>query len=471
LVDRPNLLLITTDQHRGDCLGIAGHPVVETPNLDFMLARGAYFPRAYTEVPSTVGARRTLISGQKPFTHGMIGYKDGVPWEIEHTLPGELAKAGYQTEFVGNMHLYPPRKLFGFHHAVHHEGARGSPDYVDDYKEWLAGTQWGREGVQERDHGVPSNSWIARPFHLPEHCHVTNWTVSMAIHFLKRRDPTMPFFIWISFIKPHAPLDPPLVYFNQYVDAEIPKPFIGDWAGMHAVKVKAVDPNMWRGVLPWRLIRRARAAYYGLITHIDHQLGRLFEWMMRRRLLHRTFVLMASDHGEMLGDHYLYRKSYAYEGSARIPFIIRFARSMDLEPGQTIDKVVGLMDVMPTLLDAAEVKIPETVEGSSVLPLLRGEDVKWRPYLHGEHSACYSPENAMHYLTDGKEKYIWFPPSGREQLFDLQSDPHELHDLAADPKARKRLEMWRNRLVEELAPRGDGLSDGKNLIPQRLRGS
>ena len=463
--DRPNLLLITTDQHRGDCLGIAKHPVVETPHLDAWFGRGACFVRAYSEVPSTTSARRTVISGQRPERHGMVGYKDGVPFDVAHTLPGELARAGYQTQFVGNMHMHPHRKLFGFHHKILHEGPRGVPGYVDDYNAWLAQTPWGAVG--ERAHGLDSNSWVARPFHLPEGCQTTNWTVSMAIHFLDRRDPTQPFFLWISFVKPHAPLDPPDPYFRPYLDMDLPEPPIGDWAHVHRVAPEGPDVNAWRAVLSPRVIHRAQAAYYGLITHIDHQLSRLFQHLRNLGLWDHTFALMTSDHGEMLGDHHLYRKSYAYEGSARVPFLIRYARGMeDLESHKVVDQAVGLEDVMPTFLDAAGVEIPDTVEGRSVLSLLREQAAAWRPYLHGEHASCYAPGNAMQYLTDGKEKYIWFPVTGQEQLFDLVEDPQECRDLARVPEAEDRVAKWRDRLVRELEGRSDGLSDGQRLILQ-----
>jgi len=461
--NRPNLLLITTDQHRGDCIGLAGHPIVETPNIDNLVEHGAYFPRAYAEVPSTVASRRAVMAGQKPSSHGMLGYRDGVDWEPEHTLPGVLAGAGYHTQLVGNKHIYPERKLFGFHHLVLHGGVRKGQD---DYSVWL----------QERspdagvwDHGVDGNSWIARPWHLPEKLHPTNWTASTAIRFLERRDPTKPFFLWLSFSRPHPPYDPPQPMFDQYIAAEIPPPAIGDWADVHKIDLPGMNPNAWRGVLPPRILHRAQAGYFGAITHIDYQIGRVLRAMRTNRILNNTFVLFASDHGEMLGDHYLFRKTYAYEGSARIPFVLRYPVGFEAEPRRVVEKVVALMDVMPTMLEAAGVEIPTTVDGRSVLGFLRGESPEWRPYLHGEHSACYHPTNAMQYLTDGKEKYIWFPPTGEEQLFDLREDPQELHDLSKDPEAQPRLTTWRDRLIKELTARGDPLTDGERLIPSGTR--
>ena len=128
---------------------------------------------------------------------------------------------------------------------------------------------------------------------------------------------------------------------------------------------------------------------------------------------------------------------------------------------------MGLQDVMPTLLDAAGAEIPDTVDGASLLPLMRGEDTAWRDYLHGEHLGTYRPEDAMQYLTDGKEKYIWYTVTGEEQLFNLENDPQECHNLALDPSHQDRLMLWRKRMIQELSSRTEGYTDGKNLIPGR----
>ena len=457
--ERPNIVLIFTDQQRGDCLGLAGHPAVMTPNVDSWLDGGAYFPRAYSEAPSCIPARRTLITGQSPYRHGLPGYIDQVPFHPEHTLMRSLKGVGYSTFCCGKMHFTPQRKHHGFDSMILHEGMQRFGDYVDDYEEWLEA----RTEASERAHGLDSNSWMARPYHLPEHLHQTNWTVDMALQQLRRRDPEAPFFLWVSFLRPHAPLDPPQVYWDMYKDEELPEPPIGDWSMEHACP-PPLEPNAWQGYLPARQQRMAQIGYYASITHIDAQIGRLLQEMRRMGALDTTFMLMTSDHGEMLGDHHLWRKTYAYEGSARVPFVMRFPRDAALPNGLVHDEVVGLQDVMPTLLDVAGAPIPETVEGRSLLPVLRDETTEWRAFLHGEHAACYSADNAVHYLTDGREKYIWFPPTGREQFFDLVADPTEEHDLASEPAARERVAIWRGRLIERLAGREDGFSDGKRLI-------
>ncbi len=459
---RPHLLLITTDQQRGDCLGIYGHPVLSTPNFDYLGLEGGLFLHAYAEAPSCVPARRTIMSGLTPCRHGMVGYRDGVAWDPLHTLPGELSAAGYQTQLVGKLHLWPPRRRYGFDHMVLADGPHGDNDYVD----WLR-----RSGHDTPDaamaHGVSGNAWVGRPSHLPESLHHGTWCVDEALRFLDRRDPSDPFFLWVSFHAPHPPLTPPDFYYDRYMHLDLPEPVIGDWAPNVPGPSVVFDPNASRIHLTPEAMRRCRAAYYGLINHIDDQVGRLIEGLRRRGLYRDTLIAMTSDHGEMLGDHHLFRKTFAYEASAHVPLLLRAPDWMGGRRNLRIDQVAGLADIMPTLLDAAGVDVPPEVDGKSLLPLVRGETPPWRPYLHGEHSACYGPDDGMQYLTDGHEKYVWYTASGREHLFDLDRDPRELHDRSADREAADRLELWRSRLAEVLRDRPEGFSDGRRLIPGR----
>jgi len=451
---RPNILLFTTDQQRGDHVSISGHPVVETPNVDAFVNRGAYFRNAYTEIPSTTGARRCLHAGQKSYTCGLIGYAT-TEWNERNTLAQVLADHGYHCINVGWRNMHPRRKLFGFHTVIPHDLREG----VDDYMEWL------REKVgpdaHERGHGCDANGWLARPWHLEERYHPTNWTVEVTIEQIRKRDPTRPFFVWTSTMRPHSPYDPPQFFYDMYIDRELPPIPVGDWAAKHDVPNPGLARTAWRGRLTPVQSQRARAAYMGLCTYIDYQLGRLMEALAHMGLLNNTLILFTSDHGDMMGDHHLHRKTYAYEGSARIPFLIRYPAGLDL-PSGVFDHVVGLQDVMPTLLEAAGIPIPDSVTGSSVSGAIRSEP--WRAFLHGEHSPCYSLEEAMHYLTDGKTKYVYFPATGEEQFFDLVNDRQELYDLARDPVCRERVAMWRERLARLLGERGDGFSDGERLL-------
>ena len=200
----------------------------------------------------------------------------------------------------------------------------------------------------------------------------------------------------------------------------------------------------------------------GTITHMDSELGRMMEMLRRTGAdTDNTLFIFTADHGDMMGDHNLLRKSYAYEGSARIPFAVKYPKGFDAPTG-VFEQVVGLQDVLPTILEVVGVEVPDAVTGQSVLKAARGEP--WREFFHGEHSPCYHPDNAMQYLTDGEEKYIWFPRTGQEQLFDLRESRDELHDLAKDPSQSERVAMWRQRLIKLLGERGDGFSDGEELL-------
>ena len=161
-----------------------------------------------------------------------------------------------------------------------------------------------------------------------------------------------------------------------------------------------------------------------------------------------TVVVLCADHGEMLGDHYCWAKSRPYEGAARIPMMIRAPERFGVGPRAVIDRPVGLEDIMPTVLEMADVPVPDTVEGQSLLPLMRGEAAEWRSQIRIQ---CGT---AFQCLTDGREKYVRFTEGGREQFFDLTEDPKELRDLVDVPDRAERVAWWRERLEEELGSRG-----------------
>ena len=335
---------------------------------------------------------------------------------------------------------------------------------MNDYFDWLHTKGGGR--YQEWAHGLPSNAWAARPSHLPEELHNNSWVAEKGIEFVRRRDKTRPFFLNLSFHRPHPPIDPPQVFYDMYR-----RP-----AGALRAS-RRLGPHPRRAYQRHRRLARpsARArsgphprAYYAQVAHIDSQVGRVMRALERLKA-GPTAVIVTADHGEMLGDHHMFRKTYAYEGSAKVPFIVSMPCAG--KANRRCDAPVALEDVYPTILDMAHAEPPAPIDGRSVLPFCSDgpPPADWRDYMHGEHAQCYTPEESMQFITDGKEKYIWFTLDGREQLFDLANDPGECHDLARDPAARDRLELWRARMVAHLATRPqDGLSDGTQLLPGTL---
>ena len=459
---RMNVVLIMADQWRGDSLGLAGHPVVETPNLDRLFHDGVVFDQAYSAVPSCIAARAALLTGLSQRNHGRVGYKDRVKWDYKETLPGLLAAAGYHTHCVGKMHVSPARNLMGFHSVDLHDGylhtERCNPyDYglADDYLPWLR-ENCGND-VDITDAGVGCNGYSVSPWPYEERYHPTNWVTSKSIDFLRRRDPTKPFFLKVSYHRPHPPLDPPQYYLDRYMNKDLPPVPIGDWADDKKFICRNIDSPV---PLSDNQIDLARRAYYAQLTHIDCQINRLAHALCEHSLEKNTMLIFVSDHGDMLYDHNMVAKAVGFNGSARIPFLVKFPELGEKPACSHVDVPVELRDIMPTILDVAGVDLPESVDGHSVLPLCRQEEVEWREYIHGEHSMG---DDSNHWITNGREMYIWYSSTGRELYFDLRTDPDNLYDLSRQKSDR--VVYLRDKLIEELTGREEGyVKNGKLVV-------
>lgn len=472
---QPNIILIMTDQLRGDCLGYAGHPDVKTPYLDTLASTGVMFSRAYSACPSCIAARAALHTGMAQNHHGRVGYKDGVSWNYEHTMAGELSKAGYYTQCVGKMHVHPLRNYLGFHNVELHDGYLGaarssslpwqeSQLVADDYFYWLKQELGVTADVT--DTGIECNSFISRPWMHEEKYHPTNWVTERSIDFLRRRDPGKPFFLMASYLRPHPPFDAPQHYFNLYSNKELHPPYIGTWETDEYLKRDGRLYDSKSGPIDPELMRQAQIGYYACITHLDHQIGRLILALKEYGVYDNSIILFTSDHGEELCDHHMFRKARPYEGSCHIPLIITAGKNVltDIASSSICTDVAELRDIMPTLLDAAGAEIPDSVDGHSLLPLVREPEKSLRSWLHGEHSF---DEFSNHWIVTEKEKYIWHSWTGTEQYFNLADDPHELTDLADDPSCQDRIQELRGCLIESLKGRPEGYTDGNRLIAGR----
>ncbi|RMB61939.1 arylsulfatase [Tessaracoccus antarcticus] len=476
--NRPHILLICVDQMRGDALSLLGHPVVRTPYLDQLGRRGTVFTNAYSATPTCVPARVALFTGQSPEAHGRYGYREGVPFTAAHgtTVATVLGEHGYQTQAIGKMHVFPERSRAGFDNVVLHDGflhfgrrhGNRNLEANDDYLAWLH-RQPGHAQSDHVDHGAGCNSQVARPWDKAEALHPTTWTVTQAIDFLRRRDTTAPFFLYLSFHRPHAPYDPPQWLLEQYLAAEHPDQVMGDWVADVAEHLTDGEVEGEFTRQPDDVRRRVRAGYWGLISQIDFQVNRLMEALSDHGLLEDTAVVFTSDHGDMMGDHHMWRKTVGYEGSAKVPLIVTLPPSDDAHPrGALRAEVAELRDVMPTLLGIAGVTVPHTVDGRSLLPLARGDDAPWRTHIHGEHTLHrFGMWQANHWVTDGHHKLMWFSGDGRQQFFDLDADPHEEHDLIDDPSRSRDVALWRGRLVEALTGREEGFVADGDLVAGR----
>ena len=466
LASRPNILLVMADQLRGDCIGADGNRAIRTPHLDRIAREGALFRSAYSTTPTCTPARAALLTGMSPWHHGMLGYgRVAEKYAVE--MPRLLREAGYYTLGIGKMHWTPQRTLHGFHKTVLDEqDVRVTPEFSSDYHGWFRTVA---PNLDPNATGLDWNGFEARPYALPEHLHPTHWTGQTAARFIESYDRPEPFFLKVSFVRPHSPYDPAPRFWKMYQDAALPRAVTGAWASRYAPRSDN-GRAIWHGDLGAEAVRTARQGYYGSVSQVDDQVGRILEALEKRGCYDETLIVFTADHGDMTGDHNLWRKSYAYEPSARIPMLVRWPTGLvPAARGQLLKQPVELRDVLPTLLDAASASRPAECNGASLLPLLRGAAAGWREWIDLEHDVCYSPTNHWNALTDGRTKYIYHAQDGAQQLFDLVKDPHETRDLAGDPAHAALLRQWRRRLVEHFAERGEPFLKNGDLQPRPQR--
>lgn len=442
--DRPNVLLIATDHWPASLLGGAGHPVIRTPTLDWLAASGRRFTNCYSECPVCIPARRTLMTGTSPRFHGDRAYSDHMMMPEVTTLAQAFRNAGYQANAVGKLHVYPQRDRIGFDDVILHEEGRIQYGTIDDYEIWLA--DQGYPG-QAFGHGLSNNGYETMPWHLPDHTHPTEWATDQMCRTIRRRDPKRPGFWYLSYAHPHPPLAPLTRYLDLYRDLEIPDAVNGAWRE---------DPRF----CPWDVLNSieshkcrpeahfadaARRAFYALCTQIDFNIRRVIGTLNQEGLTDNTIIAFTSDHGDMLGDHGLWAKRTFYEGASNVPLILLGASGNDSNQrvglGQIDDRILGLQDLMPTLLDLADIEIPDHVEGISALA-----DEK-RDYLYGE---VDNPDDMNRMIRQGDWKLIYHAVGNHRQLFNLKTDPRECTDLAADPDHQAILDRLTDLLISEL---------------------
>ncbi len=444
--ERPNVLLITVDHWQGSLLGSAGHPTILTPTLDQIARNGVRFTNAYAECPICLPSRRSLMTGTSPRVHGDRAFivEEPMPAHLP-TLAQTFRNAGYQAYAVGKTHVHPMRDRIGFDDILLAEEGRANKGVMDDYEIFLS--EQGHTG-QHYAHGMSNNDYTTRPWHLSEYCHSTNWHTREMVRFIKRRDPTRPSLWYLSYNHPHPPLVPLQCYLNMYLDVEPDMPYHGEWASDPDALpyfLKAVRDN-WNHYNE-REVRAIRRAFYALCTHIDHQIRVVIGTLREEKELDNTIILFLSDHGEMLGNHGLWAKRLFYEPSAHIPMILMGTgegeRGFDERVGhhRTDDRLVAVRDVMPTLLDMAGIDIPETVEGLSMI----GEQK--RGHLYGE---CVEDAGATRMIRADQYKLIYYAVGNHMQLFDLENDPHELHNLAHSEMYQDVQERLTALLIDEM---------------------
>ena len=435
--ERPNILLITTDQQRFDTIHAAGNPYIRTPHLNWLKDEGIFFSRCYSDSPVCVAARATIMTGRPGYMNGLVSNSDQIrPIDSRNSLPGRLTGAGYQTRAQGKMHFAPRRRNYGFEHM----------ELLEDYYRYMTG---------HPDLGVPANHGLGQNEMEPgisavqESASLTAWTVDRSIDFLETRDTSRPFFLWTSFSKPHPPFDPCQRYWLLYQNAEVPMPVYGSWSKTP----ESVPPGLRQSTFRLNgcdrfsesLLRDVRRAYYACITQIDYNLGRLFARLREMKILDKTLILFTSDHGDMLGDHHIGAKQVFLEGSSHVPLLIRPppAYEGDEHRGRTCVELVTLADVYPTFLNEAGVELSEDfgIDGLDLMDVIRGR---------GSRKTFFGACGDHYGVIEGKNKYIYCSMGGAELLFDLDSDPYETRDLTGEKAQREILDDLRTKLVAKM---------------------
>ncbi len=432
----PNILLITTTGMRADRLGYMGDTSAITPTIDKLAKEGVAFTQAYSTTPSATPAIMTLLTGRTPQETGILNNTKPIPPEHVNDMPHLLYDKNFITAAIGY------QGLNGFLHSYRYEAKYdGSSDSRDIYQAWRE-EQYPQGSTKAK--GLGWHTWQAQPWQLPEEAHPTAWTTREAIDWLSRLRTTKSFFLKVSYHRPHSPYDPPKRLLERIKQQSLHAPAIGDWT--QAVAKPNSDPQAAYGKMDPVQLQAARQAYQASITFVDEQIGLLLDALRQSDHARNTVVIFCSLHGDMQGDHHLWRQGYPYQPAVHIPLIIYYPKSFQIVSGQKISAMVTLQDVAATCLKLAQINhTPEPIQGENLTTLARQPDMTWRQWVDLHHSQSIHPWTQWHGATDGKIKYVAFFGEKREQLFDLSKDPQELHNLASDPAYAQMLSTWRNR--------------------------
>jgi arylsulfatase A-like enzyme len=457
--NRPNIILIITDQQRYDTISALGYPYAITPNLDRLVREGAHFESCYITAPSCVPSRASLFSGLYPHTNGVICNLDG--WA--RSWVERLADSGYRCVNVGKMHTWPMDAQCGFHQRLIVENKErirkftGS-EFIDEWDKALATHRLERP-LRTDYRKLPDYKERLGAFEwpLPEDLHSDNFTGDLATWWIKKYAPTdEPLFLQIGFPGPHPPYDPVRSAIKKYAGRDIPiseikaedtenQPAAFESLRRRQVELEAdaiafsMDPSL-------ESRRRQREYYLANVTMIDDKVGQILDALEAKGLLDNSIVIFTSDHGDTLGDHGQSQKWTMYEQVLRVPLV--FWGPNRITKAQAVPALVQHMDIGATILDYAGVEIPAFMEAESLRGLLSGNASAGRELVFAE----LGPDNVLEKIrlmtmVRSKDwKLVHFLGSTEGQLFDLNADPREEHNLWADEACRSQ----KDSLVEAI---------------------
>ena len=494
----PNILLITSDQHRGDCFGFAGRSV-KTPHLDQLAAEGCRFDNCITPNAVCQPARASILTGLLPRTHGVSDNGIDLPPALaEQGFAGTLTRAGYHSGFIGKAHFsthhtYAPTgtpecrstiptlepdwhgPYMGFEHVEtmvlgHYANTRPKPppDALH-YERWLFADGRGEDKVARWHTHLAPDVGAPQTWHsaLPVCWHPSSWIGNQSIRFLEQHRHE-PFVLWASFPDPHTPFDCPEPWSRLHHPDEVELPFHRTrdfgrrpWWHEHSQQgnPEMPDPELRRHRATYsrqatpneEQLRHLIANYYGMIALIDHNVGRILTALDELGLADNTLVIFTADHGEWLGDHGLLLKGpMLYEGLLRVGCI---ARGPGINAGQIVQEPVSTLDLAPTLLDYAGVASAQALHGQSWRPLAEGKP-QTRSCALSEWdlraSRCGIDLN-LRTVRTATAKLTLEVLSGAGELYDLVNDPHEMDNRFDDPGCR----VLQQELTDMLRERPD----------------
>ena len=433
---RPNVVILLADQWRWAETGCYGHPVIRTPNVDRLAAAAGRFTHAFSNFPLCSPARSVLLSGRYARSNGVRGNQDqeaqpGRPTNQETTIAEALGRADYLTALVGKWHLRPTPAALGFAESLR---CRMRHRY---YRQ-----------VYYRNEGEPYVCEEYSPHHETE----------AAVQFI-RDHADRPFFLFVSYGPPHMPLaelpdryrtmyDPARVLLRENVYKDGRMAFNEHWFKIYMWDFQYYEnTDTFPHGLPKDMdLRDLIALYYGQITAVDDCIGRVLDAIRETGLEEDTIVLFTSDHGDLLGSHQLFNKNAHYDEAVRVPMAIRYPRR--IKPAVISEQIASLVDVMPTLLELCGVPVPDSVQGTSLTPVLEG-----REETVGENAAFIETSTADGIRTHRFMYSVNRKKPRQEQLFDCEADPFQMNDLSAEPahaqtlaSLRERLAAWRDRM-------------------------
>lgn len=451
--NRPNVLFIMSDQHNANCMSGTGKPSVRTPVLDGLAESGVRFDRAYCNSPICAPSRISFFRGQYCHTHGMLGNRVFEhPGDTPDTMSMHFRKYGCQTALIGKAHMVRKWDNAGFEHIRYCDLADADRNDVlsNHYFKYLV--DHGLADMYEDGALPPENDCMTKDYgvgKLPYEHAIEHWTAQETLEFLKHRDTTRPFFVHMSFERPHpnpapAPEDADLYDPDAIV---LPDCIADAYQHEFASKPPFIREQLLAVRKPKDHLQRVLAAYYTLITAIDREIGRILDALKKRGELENTIILYTADHGDSAGEHGAHGKNIGiYESVHRIPFILKCP---DCPRGAVKDGLIESVDLYPSLCELCALPVPDHVEGRSILPIIR-KDSPGKEFALAEWD-WWSPYPRAHTIRTRDFRLVYYDAEHGGELYHNAEDPGEIENLWDDPDFRDVRMQLMERLFDQVA--------------------